>query len=228
MQFYAISIFLHRPFFSRVTGPGNSDIQEVSRQAQRSCVEAAQKMVQLLRIFRKQHTLRQTNVQIVHLIFTASLIHIYNTCTSTGKEAERAMSDLQFCCQSLTEIGQAYKNSTRALEVIICIKREWQNKAKTARLKRPNSAFGVGTDTNMHSKRRMTDSNQYERPVLEGNQVSHAKAGEVPEQDSWHFTNEENHFLETGSFDAPDYSMMGSFPDTSFAYGYLNTMPPNQ
>jgi hypothetical protein len=221
MQFYAISIFLHRPFFSRKVATASRETDEVSRQAQRTCVQAAQAMVKLLKIFRKQHTLRQTNVQIVHLVFTASLIHIYNTCTSTGKEAENAMADLQFCCQSLSEIGQAYKNSTRALEVIICIKREWQNKAKTARLKRSSSTV----DLNAQRKRRATDETQVDRhPLANGvpNNESEATGNEA-----WQYLHGDGQYLELGAFEGPDYTIMGSFPDTSFAYGYLNTMPPN-
>jgi len=177
-------------------------------------------MVKLLKIYRKQHTLRQTNVQIVHLLFTASLIHIYNTCTSTGKEAENAMADLQFCCQSLSEIGQAYKNSTRALEVIICIKREWQNKANTTRLKRPGPAFEGMAD---QRKRRATNDTQIDRQgfVNNGAGIENEAAN-----DAWQFLGDNGQYLESG-LEGTDYTMMGSFPDSSFAYGYLNAMPPS-
>ena len=75
----------------------------------------------------------------VHLIFTASLIHIYNSCTTKPTEARAAADDLHCCCQALGEIGHIYRNATRALEVIICIKREWQSLAATriANGKRP-------------------------------------------------------------------------------------------
>jgi len=83
-------------------------------------------------------------IQIVHLIFTASLIHIYNACTCTGAESQTALDDLQFCWQSLGEIGQTYGNATRALEVIILVKREWQKVAavRTAQgFKRPSNTL---------------------------------------------------------------------------------------
>lgn len=210
MQFYAISIFLHRPFFSR---DGNGEGHQISRQAQQTCVQAAQAMVKLLKIYRKQHTLRQTNVQIVHLVFTASLIHIYNTCTSTGRESEKAMADLQFCCQSLSEIGQAYKNSTRALEVIICIKREWQNKARTVRLKRPGSLLNGTADSDPQRKRRATDDTQINRQELVRNEVKNN--GGAASSEAWQFLNGDGQY-EIGAFEGN--TIIGSFPDTNFVY----------
>jgi hypothetical protein len=149
MQFYAAIIFLFRPYFShhllRATQSLNAmeDRAAVAR-VKSECISAAHSMVEILRCFRKQHSLRHTNIQIVHLIFTASLIHIYNACTCTGAESQTALDDLQFCCQSLGEIGQTYGNATRALEVIILVKREWQKVAavRTAQgFKRPSSVF---------------------------------------------------------------------------------------
>jgi hypothetical protein len=119
-------------------------------------------MVEVLRCFRKQHSLRHTNIQIVHLIFTASLIHIYNACTCTGAESQTALDDLQFCCQSLGEIGQTYGNATRALEVIILVKREWQKVAavRTAQgFKRPSNAMSFGQDGEDFRKKRRPSSN---------------------------------------------------------------------
>ncbi|PMD54418.1 uncharacterized protein K444DRAFT_598015 [Hyaloscypha bicolor E] len=113
MQFYAAIIFLFRPYFShhllRATQSLNTmeDRAAVAR-VKSDCISAAHSMVEVLRCFRKQHSLRHTNIQIVHLIFTASLIHIYNACTCTGADSQTALDDLQFCCQSLGEIGQTY------------------------------------------------------------------------------------------------------------------------
>jgi hypothetical protein len=129
MQFHAISIFLHRPLFSQTRRASSQLSFDSSTLARRACITSAKFIVQLLQIYRRQHTLRRSNVQLVHIVFSAGLILVYNTCTSVGIEAERAMADLQVCCQALNEIGQAWKNSSRALEVIICIKRDWQSKA---------------------------------------------------------------------------------------------------
>jgi len=64
MQFYAISILLYRPFFSRsLKQPANQLGQKGSHHPHSICITAAQSIVKLLRIYRKQHTLRRTNVQ---------------------------------------------------------------------------------------------------------------------------------------------------------------------
>jgi hypothetical protein len=118
-------------------------------------MSAAHSLVEVLKIYRKQHSLRQTNVQIVHLVFTASIVHVYNACTTYSLETPEAMEDLQICCQALGELGQTWRNATRALEVIICLKREWQSKAAAfvaARTKRSSESVVDGTDADVHRR----------------------------------------------------------------------------
>jgi hypothetical protein len=221
MQLYAISIFLYRPFFSR-----NIELDEVGirvfNQARRVCLSAARSLVDLVRLYRKQHTLRRTNVQIVHLLFTASLIHIYNTCTSTGEEAQKALSDLQFCCQALTEIGQAYKNSTRALEVLICIKPEWQSKAYAKRLKRTGSAISL---REQRKKRSTTDKDGSNHRMLgppDGpRQLPHQELSD----EAFSFPSSSVEDLGTDSAFSSVFPLGGAYADSSFALGYLNTLP---
>lgn len=134
MQFYAVLIFLLRPYFSRdllrLTQAMPSQDDRIAVASVRSeCISAAHNMADVLRCYRKQYSLKYTNVQIVHLIFTASLVHVYNACTCSPQESQEALDDLQFCCQSLGEIGECYGNATRALDVVILVKREWQKLA---------------------------------------------------------------------------------------------------
>lgn len=134
MQFYAVLIFLLRPYFSRdllrltQKMPSHDDRVAVAS-VRAECISAAHNMADVLRCYRKQYSLKYTNVQIVHLIFTASLVHVYNACTCSPQESQEALDDLQFCCQSLGEIGECYGNATRALDVVILVKREWQKLA---------------------------------------------------------------------------------------------------
>lgn len=134
MQFYAVVIFLLRPYFSRdllrltQAMPSQEDRLAVAS-VRPECISAAHNMAEVLRCYREQYSLKYTNVQIVHLIFTASLVHVYNACTCSPQESQVASEDLQFCCQSLGEIGGYYGNATRALDVVILVKREWQKLA---------------------------------------------------------------------------------------------------
>jgi hypothetical protein len=176
MQFYAISILLHRPFFSRSLERPDTFGQHDSDHPRGICISAAQSIVALLRVYRKQHTLRRTNVQIVHLIFTASLICIYNAYSSKGVVS---LQDLQFCCLALGEIGVAYQNSARALEVIICIKRDWFSKTRNlSRFRRRNSITENHDMDEVRRKRRLTQS-QDEAP-----QKSPVQAGVRPGPDT--------------------------------------------
>jgi hypothetical protein len=141
-------------------------------------------------------------VQIVHLVFTASLIHIYNTCTSTGQESLTALNDLQFCCQALTEIGTAWKNGVRALEVLICIKREWQGKAIWSHssggyLKRPLDS-GIASAGGDGRKKRVVEGKGDE-------EVTDGMAG--------------------GRDRLEGYPLMGTYAENSLALGYLNSFP---
>ncbi|ORY69026.1 fungal-specific transcription factor domain-containing protein [Pseudomassariella vexata] len=151
MQFYATLISLYRPYLSSnlvASGETLSSAEDRAaiRQAASGCVSAAHQMAETLRCYRRQHSLRQSNIQMVHIIFTASLVYIYDVCTRTSLESQSSLNDLQLCCHSLGEIGQCYGNATRALEVIILVKSEWQ-RLSTARPAR--SASGKRTSVSM-------------------------------------------------------------------------------
>lgn len=176
MQFYAISILLHRPFFSRRLNFLDYSNDPEYKHPRTICITAAQSIVKLLRIYRKQHTLRRTNVHIVHLVFTASLICIYNNYSNDKVSGTNGFNDLQFCCQALGEIGEAYQNSMRALEVVICLKREWLGKARNlSRLKRPSSSYH-----NESRKRRPTESSDHGAGILGSTSKLPAKGTEEP------------------------------------------------
>jgi len=202
-------------------------------QAQRACTEAAQATVKLLQLYRKQHTLRRTNVQIVHLVFTASLIHIYNTCSTSGRAAEKAMADLQFCTQALGEIGTAYKNSSRALEVVICIRLEWQRTRNGLRLKRPRSSRDVNTERMKASeqrKRRATGDNQKEvmvnsMPATASNMLPQSRT--EPQGELWSFSYQPDHDIDLFGQWGDDYPILDTFPRNIFASSLYNAELPN-
>lgn len=157
MQFNATLIALYRPYLSRRLTQGGMRVVSPENQAAlsnavRSCVWAAHDIAETLRSHQRQHSLRRTNIQIVHIIFTASLIFIYDVCTRPYQESRLSLNDLQLSCRALGELGQCYGNATRALEVIILVKSEWQKMATAAR-QRPS--------TNLkRSSRRMSTMNQ--------------------------------------------------------------------
>lgn len=124
MQYHCILILANRPFFSKSGLPqsidaGNTSVGRVA------CTQAATSISRLVTIYRRLYTARRINIQAVHLIFTASLIHVCNACGSAEpQEKTAAWRDLEVCCQALAEIGQGYKNATRGLEVVKAIQSE--------------------------------------------------------------------------------------------------------
>lgn len=147
MQFHAVLISLYRPYLStslqrRVANLSSSDDQAQIRDVVVDCVDAASQIAELLRCYQRQHSLVRLNIQIVHLIFTASLVFVFDVCSRTYADARTSLRNLQFCCHALGEIGQCYGNATRALEVIILVKSEWQKlvMARQARLSSLTSA----------------------------------------------------------------------------------------
>ena len=94
----------------------------------------------LVRIYDRLYTLNRINVQAVHLIFTASVIHAYNACTGIPEDRDAAAADLEVCCNALRAMGQSFKNATRAHEVIIYLKVELLNRRR-AKGKRTQTAI---------------------------------------------------------------------------------------
>jgi hypothetical protein len=125
MQYHTIMILVNRPFFS-ASATSIPHIAFTDPMVGRpACTDSARSMSKLLQIYRRLYSFRRINIQAVHLIFTASLIHVLNACEATEPSLKNsAWKDLEVCCQALTEMGKGYKNATRALEVISGIKNE--------------------------------------------------------------------------------------------------------
>lgn len=156
MQYNSTLISLYRPYLSKRLAQDGRHLllpanQAILDRVAKSCVWAAHDIAESLRYHQRQHSLQKTNIQIVHIIFTASLIFIYDVCTRPYHESRISLSDLQLCCRALREIGHCYGNATRALEVIILVKSEWQKLATAARhrpsmsLKRPSVQISVSS-----------------------------------------------------------------------------------
>jgi hypothetical protein len=136
-----------------------------------ACTDSAKAISKLLQIYRRLYSFRRINIQAVHLIFTASLIHVLNACEATEPSLKNsAWKDLEVCSQALSEMGKGYKNASRALEVVSGIKSEL---LKTTRenAKRSSMAAPEG-DQPQGSKRRRSsvwdDVTTVERPEVTG------------------------------------------------------------
>lgn len=121
MQFHAIRIIVDRPFLSLASNTSLSE-QKILH-SQKSCFDAASSIAQLIQQYRRRYTFRRANIHTVHLVFTAALIHVHHAYLSTNSAIQSSATKyLDVCSQALSELGLAYKNARRALEVITYIK----------------------------------------------------------------------------------------------------------
>src|SRR5450432_1891590 len=131
MQYHEVVILLNRPFLlppsANSTMSPNPDQAAVALNA---CTSSATEICRLLRIFRQQHNLKHIQVYSVHVLMTASLIHVYNSCCSPGVEGKIAREMVLECIQAFVEIGETLKCGTRALEIVTSIRRDLQNEVR--------------------------------------------------------------------------------------------------
>ncbi|CAI7677390.1 unnamed protein product [Penicillium discolor] len=124
MQFHAVRIIIDQPFAFQVPGLGGLTEENITH-SRECCHDAALSITKLLQAIRRHFSLRRVNIQTVHLIFTAMLVHTQSAFLSPDFQMrDTARRQLEICSQALGEIGQAYKNALRALEVITSIKSE--------------------------------------------------------------------------------------------------------
>lgn len=125
MQYHAIQVIIEPPFIfgasSRNTSSGLTPRE--AEESRTACNDAAAAIAQILQLFRRQYGLSRMNIHTVHLVFTASVVHVYNLYFGSTQELRNsAQRYLQICCQGLYEIGRGYRNALRALETVTCIK----------------------------------------------------------------------------------------------------------
>ncbi|KAJ9611157.1 hypothetical protein H2200_004340 [Cladophialophora chaetospira] len=137
MQYHTIMIVTFRPFFaSAKTLPGLTTVEIAA--GRNHCTSSANFMAKLIQTYRRLYTLRRINVQAVHLVFTATLIHVFTACAATDlSRSNTAWKNLEVCCQALSELGLAFRSASRALEVIMGIKSDLLRRSKS-NVKRQN------------------------------------------------------------------------------------------
>ncbi|KAH6629422.1 fungal-specific transcription factor [Boeremia exigua] len=164
MQYHTVMIIVNRPFFAATIATlpdvAFSDLM-VGRPA---CTDSARAIAKLLQIYRRLYGLRRINIQAVHLVFTASLIHVLNACEAADPSIRNtAWRDLEVCQQALCDLSKGYHSASRAWEVVNGIQNELLQ-AKRARAKRSaTNESGLEYDTT-DSKRHRPST--WERPLV--------------------------------------------------------------
>jgi hypothetical protein len=140
MQYHCIVILVNRPLFTAAKNFPTLSAREIFS-CRDACRQAANSISRLIRIFDRLYTLRRICVQAVHMIFTASLIHVFNACGKSNSDVSNsAAAQLEICCYALREMGQQFKHATRALNVTIYLKGELLQRLQSSD-KRPLSVI---------------------------------------------------------------------------------------
>lgn len=137
MQYHALVIIIYRPFLSSYGQTVSLRPEDVSS-SRVACTEAANAINALVRLHRRLYTLKRINLQAVHLIFAAAMIHLGNAVQPKGSKSQ---TELDTCCQALCEMGSTFKSSSRALEIVLHFKTELL--ARSRDLERPSPGLAA-------------------------------------------------------------------------------------
>jgi hypothetical protein len=128
MQYHEVVILLHRSFLSLAGNDATSLAgQSTAPSALQACTESATEVCRLIRVFRLQFGIARLQVYSIHVLLIAGLIHAYNSCHLDGSKAREAREMAGVCIDALGELAVTFNSSKRALEILVCIRRDWYN-----------------------------------------------------------------------------------------------------
>lgn len=175
MQYHQIIIFFHRPWVSKNYIQPRSPRQGPGyHHARRMCVESATAIARLLHIYEKHYSFRRMNNQVVAIIFSAALMLLFVTVSSSplmpNKPGEisqphprnaEMVAYLNLCFRALDELGQSFENAKRTRDFLVTLQRRWQahmRRSGPASKRQMSSANLTSLDSQPHSSSR--DSNR--------------------------------------------------------------------
>ncbi|KAL5335865.1 fungal-specific transcription factor domain-containing protein [Aspergillus crustosus] len=137
LQYHQIVIFTHRPWVSKSYIQPRSPRQGPGyHHARKMCIESSIAIARLLHIYEKHYTFRRMNNQVVSMIFSAALILLYVTISTTpltsrtGLETTDSSTEmvayLNLCFRALDELGQSFENAKRTRDFLVSLQRRWQ------------------------------------------------------------------------------------------------------
>ncbi|KAJ6123124.1 hypothetical protein N7512_005589 [Penicillium capsulatum] len=140
MQYHQIIIFFHRPWVSKSYIQPRSPRQGPGyHHARRMCIASATAVARLLHLYEKHYTFRRMNNQVVAIIFSAALMLLFVTVssspvlpskpgetTSTHSHNAEMAAYLNLCFRALDELGQSFENAKRTRDYLVTLQRRWQ------------------------------------------------------------------------------------------------------
>ncbi|KAL2839180.1 Zn(II)2Cys6 transcription factor [Aspergillus pseudoustus] len=137
LQYHQIVIFTHRPWVSKSYIQPRSPRQGPGyHHARKMCIESSISIARILHIYEKHYTFRRMNNQVVSMIFSAALILLYVTISTTPLSSRTGLeltdsgtemvAYLNLCFRALDELGQSFENAKRTRDFLVSLQRRWQ------------------------------------------------------------------------------------------------------
>lgn len=120
-QFHEVMIFANHPF---ITTPRIGK----STDSRRKYLESAKAITRILGIYKRLWSLRRINIQGIHPMFTASMVHLYIACTSKShEEYTQAVSNLETCCSAVKDASKSFELAAWQLRSVHRVCQIWHD-----------------------------------------------------------------------------------------------------
>ncbi|KAH8924892.1 hypothetical protein BT69DRAFT_1332618 [Atractiella rhizophila] len=219
-QFYCSLILLHRPFIPGQTVPHKGPTTALPSHS--ICTTSANAISNIVSIFQKTFTLRQCPPFMTYPIFTAAIMHVYNT-TYDPALASTAKVNLQKCMDALKAMELTWGSAIRAWELLsglVDMRDTWDGKARPGESR--GTKRGAEDETAMGDGDFARQTTFHTRPgPRRSNSTSRRRASRSSQNPAGHFR--------SGSNDSRPQNGGFVFPDSPFTYDVSlpsTMMPP--
>src|SRR5271169_5905831 len=120
MMYHTTTILLFRPFGSQ------KQIAGIPASPWELCTASANSIVTLIKLYRSRYSLKYMVNLSVHMIFTASIIHLVNATSSNDSLRRSSNNSLRTCTSAFMEIGKVWASASKSLRVVESLQQKWQ------------------------------------------------------------------------------------------------------
>jgi hypothetical protein len=168
MHYHEVVILLYRPFImpsALASSPPPTSLGISPAKAVQVCTDSAAEICRLTEVYRRHFGLARIHVYAVHILLTASLVHMYNAspeATSVDKEPrQHALTSMR----ALGELAQTFNSSTRALEVVNLVRVDWQDQMSRTLPRKRQSDHTASTVRRVSTRMKLMGDNCGDRAV---------------------------------------------------------------
>jgi hypothetical protein len=120
MMYHTTIILLFRPFGSQ------KQVAGIPASPWELCTTSATSIVTLLKLYRSRFSLHYIVNLAVHMVFTASIVHLVNATSSNESLRRTSKNALRTCISGFAEIGEVWASASKSLQVVESLQTKWQ------------------------------------------------------------------------------------------------------